>query len=330
MMRTLSWQPSSSGTPPTALVILLNSWGKHLALSRSERRRCRVGSYENLEPLEPFHERKSTMSLRSFLVALIFSGVAAPFPAKAQVMEDEDRQTLQAASPPQAVGEQPDLKQAASLIVASTNAFRQEQNRGKVKVNAELTAAAQYFAAFMARTNKYGHTADGKRPADRVAAQGYEYCIVLENIAYQYNSAGFATATLAEKFFTGWKESPPHRKNMLDPDVTETGVAIAHSAETGYYYAVQLFGRPHSQTIEFTVANQAQATIRYRVADQTLELPPRYTRTHEQCRPPQVTFLLDDGKAEQPQTKIVRPKGGEAYVVEGTAGKLSVREQPGN
>ncbi len=36
----------------------------------------------------------------------------------------------------------------------------------------------------------------------------------------------------------------PARKNMLAPEVTETGVAVARSGKTGRYYAVQMFGRP--------------------------------------------------------------------------------------
>jgi len=38
---------------------------------------------------------------------------------------------------------------------------------------------------------------------------------------------------------------------MLDPDVTEIGVAIAQSEESQYFYAVQVFGRPKSLSIAF-------------------------------------------------------------------------------
>ena len=42
----------------------------------------------------------------------------------------------------------------------------------------------------------------------------------------------------------GWERSAAHRKNMLDRDATEIGVAVAHSPRTGRYYGVQVFGRP--------------------------------------------------------------------------------------
>src|SRR5205085_9863408 len=126
------------------------------------------------------------------------------------------------------------------------------------------------------------------QPADRAKEHGYDYCIVLENIAYQYDSTGFTTEKLGGGFFTGWKESPGHRRNMLDPDVTETGVAIARSADTGYYYAVQLFGRPKSLRIEFRIANSTGAVVRYKVGDREYDLPPGVVMTHEVCRPTDV------------------------------------------
>src|SRR5262249_46807432 len=154
---------------------------------------------------------------------------------------------LQTAQPkPAKQAGSPDLSRAVEIIVRRTNEFRQKEGRGKVEVDPKLTEAALYFAGFMAKTNKYGHDADGRAPADRAKEHGYEICIIAENIAYEFKSAGFKTEELGQQFFDGWKHSPPHRKNMVDPDVTEIGVAIAQSPETGYYYAVQLFGRPKS------------------------------------------------------------------------------------
>jgi uncharacterized protein YkwD len=47
---------------------------------------------------------------------------------------------------------------------------------------------AQYFADYMARTDEYGHHADGRSPMERARRQGYAPCIVSENIAYRYTS----------------------------------------------------------------------------------------------------------------------------------------------
>src|SRR5687768_6404466 len=80
--------------------------------------------------------------------------------------------------------------ETARRIVEGTNAFRKEQELEPASVNAELQAAAREFARYMARTGKYSHTADGRQPSERAAKQGYDYCIVSENIAYHFRSRG--------------------------------------------------------------------------------------------------------------------------------------------
>jgi hypothetical protein len=203
----------------------------------------------------------------------------------------------------------------AKIIVHKTNGFRKEQGRHTVAVNNKLKRAAEYFAGYMARTDRYGHTADGQRPSDRAKKHGYDYCIVLENIAYEYSSAGFATDELGKAFFEAWKHSPGHRRNMLDADVTDTGVAVARSDKTGYYYAVQMFGRPHSMAIEFSVSNQSDARIEYRIGERTFPLMPNYVRTHTRCRPAQMTFRLPGKGSGKGETKTVTPRNGDRFVI---------------
>jgi len=179
---------------------------------------------------------------------------------------------------------------AVQEIIARTNQFRQKNKLPAVKSAKELTAAAQYFADFMAKTDKYGHEADAKTPSARAKAHKYEHCLMLENIAYQFSSAGFTTNELSSKFFTGWKESPGHRKNMLYDGATETGVAVAQSPTTKRWYAVQMFGRPQSDSIKFAVSNQSEQTVSYKLGDASYTLKPRYVRTHTRCGPTALIF----------------------------------------
>jgi uncharacterized protein YkwD len=190
-----------------------------------------------------------------------------------------------------------DPAEASRLIVILTNAFRRQQNLTPLGPAPQLASAARYFADFMARTSKYGHSADGQEPAARAKRFGYEYCIIAENISYRFNPAGFASAELAKRFVEGWQSSAGHRKNMVNPNVTETAVAVAYSARTGGYYAVQLFGRPKSQSIEFSVANRAENAVEYALDGQTFSLPPRATRTHQVCKRADLEFR---GKTLQP------------------------------
>jgi len=203
-------------------------------------------------------------------------------------------------------------------IVDRTNAFRKAQGLEPVQTDDTLTKTAQSFADFMARTDKYGHQADGRTPAQRAEAQGYEYCLVLENIAWQYSSAGFTSDELSSQLFTGWKESPGHRKNMLNPRVTETGVAIAYSKESDRYYAVQLFGRPRSLALTFQLINPSDYRIQYRVGGQVYTLEPDVIRTHTRCDSSEITYpsalAVAEGSEEKTlPTTTLEPSDGIRY-----------------
>ncbi|HVE90144.1 MAG TPA: CAP domain-containing protein, partial [Burkholderiaceae bacterium] len=120
-----------------------------------------------------------------------------------------------------------DTAEAARRIVALTNAFRRGESLPPTGPAPQLTSTARYFADFMARTGKFSHSADGTEPAARAKRFGYEYCTVAENIGYVFSTGGIDTAELARRIFEGWQNSPEHRKNMVNADVTETAVAIA-------------------------------------------------------------------------------------------------------
>jgi uncharacterized protein YkwD len=138
----------------------------------------------------------------------------------------------------------PDMARVAELVVEGTNHFRHDHGLGPVTPERRLSGAAREFAAYMAQADRLDHAADGRQPWGRARAQGYDYCLVAENIAFQYDSRGFATAQLAHELVSGWERSAGHRKNMLERDAVDTAVAIARSPRTGRYYAVQMFGRP--------------------------------------------------------------------------------------
>ena len=260
--------------------------------------------------------------LRLFVAMLFWS--ATPLLGFAQVAEEDDVETVTSPAQVLKLDQTPDLRQTANLIVQKTNDFRQKQGLQPLKTNAKLTETAQDFAGFMAMTDQYGHTADGNRPSQRVKQHGYEYCLVAENIAYQFSSLGFATDELAEKFFEGWKNSPGHRKNMLKSAATETGVAISQSDQTGYFYAVQLFGRPKSMQITFKVTNKADATVQYKIGERSFPLPPRFTRTHRRCRPSELTFVWQEDSERQQKT--LQAADGARFVITGDGQNVTVEK----
>lgn len=134
-------------------------------------------------------------------------------------------------------------QQVEARVLALVNDLRTEHGLPALQRESTLDQTADYFAGYMARTERLDHRADGATPAGRVKQRGYVYCNLSENIAMEYSSRGFAAETLARDLVEGWRDSPTHRANILDRVATQTGVGISRNGK-GEYYAAQLFGRP--------------------------------------------------------------------------------------
>jgi hypothetical protein len=211
----------------------------------------------------------------------------------------------------------PDLPQTEVAIVALTNAFRKDGALQEVKPNAALTAAARAFAAYLAKTGKFAHEADGRKPEDRAQAAGYQYCLVAENLAWNLNSRGFESAQLAREVVEGWKESPGHRENLLLRSATEIGVAVVRVADRNpKFLSVQLFGRPESLKVTFSIQNQSGKAVPYTLGTETEVLQPRETVTHTDCdaRP----LSVDKGDKAPPHFD---PRDGDRFVIRPGAGR---------
>ena len=77
----------------------------------------------------------------------------------------------------------------------------------------------------MADKNKLDH--DVRAPlAKRLNNAGYDATVAVENVSAGYH-------TLAEAF-SGWRDSPPHRANMLKTGVTKIGIAASYAPNTKY------------------------------------------------------------------------------------------------
>ena len=114
-----------------------------------------------------------------------------------------------------------DAKAAASMI----SGYRRNNGLGLVTLDDQLMKMAEEQARAMASKNKFDH--DAIAPfAQRVKRSGYDAKVAVENIGAGYH-------TLAEAF-SGWRDSPPHRANMLHSGVTKMGIAAAYSPKTKY------------------------------------------------------------------------------------------------
>jgi uncharacterized protein YkwD len=110
---------------------------------------------------------------------------------------------------------------AASMI----SQYRANNGLGGVEVDPELTKLAEAQSQAMAARNRLDH--DVKAPlAQRLNSSGYPAVVAVENVSAGYH-------TLAEAF-SGWRDSPPHKANMLKSGVTKLGIAASYAANTKY------------------------------------------------------------------------------------------------
>jgi uncharacterized protein YkwD len=134
---------------------------------------------------------------------------------------------LAAVAPVRADGDRLD----PSRVVELTNQARAEARLAPLAVNPALTAAARAKLEDMLRRDYFEHrTPDGRQPWWFMQAAGYRLRMAGENLA-----KGYRTETDLQR---GWMKSKPHRKNILNRDFTEIGVAA------GSGVAVVMFGRP--------------------------------------------------------------------------------------
>jgi uncharacterized protein YkwD len=118
-------------------------------------------------------------------------------------------------------GAKVDAAVAASMI----SGYRQNNGLGPVEVDPVLMRAAEAQAMAMASRNKMDHEVVGTLPK-RLKTAGYDASAAVENISAGYH-------TLAEAF-SGWRDSPPHRANMLNGSVTKMGIAASYAPNTKY------------------------------------------------------------------------------------------------
>ena len=131
-------------------------------------------------------------------------------------------------------GGQLDPNNALNLI----NSYRQSQGVGAVSLNPALMSLAKGYAASLASNAKTNRNVqpDGKLNA-RLQSAGYQAADVEESVTAGYHT--FAEA------FSGWRDSPPHRKTMLMKNATDMGIAAAYAPNTRYRdYWVLVMAQP--------------------------------------------------------------------------------------
>ena len=92
-------------------------------------------------------------------------------------------------------------------------------------IDPELMRLANEQASAMAARGALDHGA-GAPFQERIRKSRFDATAAVENIGAGYH-------TLAEAF-SGWRDSPPHRANMLNANVTHMGIAAVYSPKSKY------------------------------------------------------------------------------------------------
>lgn len=114
-----------------------------------------------------------------------------------------------------------DANAAASMI----SGYRANNGLPAVTVDPQLMQLAQARAQTMAARNRVDQNLSSPFRV-RLKQAGYDAKVAGENVSAGYH-------TLAEAF-SGWRDSPPHRANMLLQSATKMGIAAAYAPGTKY------------------------------------------------------------------------------------------------
>lgn len=119
----------------------------------------------------------------------------------------------------------PNLEVDAATAASMISGYRRNNGLSAVHIDPALMQMAKEQARAMATSNKLGHDVNGDFKT-RLARAGLANLMAVENV-----SAGYRT--LAEAF-SGWRDSAPHRANMLQTGVSRMGIAAVYSPTSKY------------------------------------------------------------------------------------------------
>ena len=140
-------------------------------------------------------------------------------------------------------------------LFKDTNLQREANGLAPLKLNPDLTKAAQMKADNMFKEDYWAHVApDGTTPWVWIRDAGYNYLYAGENLARGFNDS--------DSVVTAWMNSPEHRANMLSPNYTDIGFAVESGTLTGTQttLVVQEFGSPYNPDGTVTASSSISVT----------------------------------------------------------------------
>lgn len=179
----------------------------------------------------------------------------------------------------------PQSSAADVTLLNAANRDRAAAGLAPLKWDNALATAAHQHALRMAKANTLSHQLPGEPPMqDRARRAGAHFSMVAENVAQGPSVAGLHTQ---------WMNSPPHRANLLDPQLNAIGISVVQSGNT--YFAVEDFAT--------TVTAMSRDEQEQQIASQLTSLGLQNVSATTDARK---TCALDSGWSGQRPASVVR------------------------
>jgi hypothetical protein len=172
----------------------------------------------------------------------------------------------------------------AQTLFESANHERAARGLAPLKWSDALATAARQHASRMAVQNTLSHQLPGEPGmAERASRAGARFSSLAENVA---EGRG------AENIHQQWMKSPPHRANLLDPELDSVGIAVAEGH--GVLFAVEDF----SLAAGTLTLDQQEKTVSDQIQSRGLRLLSYTSDARRSC-------VLDNGYAGKHEPSFV-------------------------
>ena len=119
------------------------------------------------------------------------------------------------------------------VLFEAANRERASRHLPLLRWDPALARAARDHAVQMAHANVISHQLPGEKGlSERASQAGARFRLIEENVG---------VAVGAAELHSAWMKSPPHRANLLNPQIDAAGIAVV--ASMGQLFAVQDFAR---------------------------------------------------------------------------------------
>lgn len=138
-------------------------------------------------------------------------------------------------------------------VIYLVNKSRKAEGLEELSMNYRLNQAAQWKAEDMIANNYFAHTSpEGLSPWYWFGVYGYDYKYAGENLAVSFTSS--------ESQHNAWMKSSRHKKNILNPDYQETGIAVKEGVIGGYFttITVQMFGAKNKDLLHAVAGTDSE------------------------------------------------------------------------